>query len=177
MCVESVPNRNSRPAILLRQARREGGPILKRTLANLSDWPAQKIETLRRLLRDELLVSPSDLFTTTRSLPHGHVEVVLSLIRKLGVDRLISSTPSRERELIVALLAARILYPSSKLATARLLSTCTLAEELGLGDETDVDELYGALDWLLARPRTDREEAGPAPPGQVLAGAVRGERV
>jgi len=151
MYVEAVPNRNSRPAILLRETRREGDRILKRTLANLSDWPAQKVETLRRLLRDETLVSPSDLFTTSRSLPHGHVEVVLSLIRRLGVDRLISSTPSRERDLIVALLAARILYPSSKLATARLLSTCTLAEELGLGDETDVDELYGALDWLLAR--------------------------
>ena len=151
MYVESVPNRNSRPAVLLRETRREGDRILKRTLANLSDWPAQKVETLRRLLRDETLVSPSDLFTTSRSLPHGHVEVVLSLIRRLGVDRLISSTPSRERDLIVALLAARILYPSSKLATARLLSTCTLAEELGLGDETDVDELYEALDWLLAR--------------------------
>ena len=151
MYVESVPNRNSRPAILLRETHREGDRILKRTLANLSDWPAQKIETLRRLLRDETLVSPSDLFTTTRSLPHGHVELVLSLIRRLGVDRLISSTPSRERDLIVALLAARILYPSSKLATARILSTCTLAEELGLGDETDVDELYEALDWLLSR--------------------------
>ena len=149
--MESVPNRNSRPAVLLRETRREGDRILKRTLANLSDWPAQKIETLRRLLRDETLVSPSDLFTTSRSLPHGHVEVVLGLIRRLGVDRLISSTPSRERDLIVALLAARILYPSSKLATARILSTCTLAEELGLGDETDVDELYEALDWLLAR--------------------------
>jgi hypothetical protein len=92
-----------------------------------------------------------DVFTTTRTLPHGHVEAVLGLIRKLGVDRLISSTPSRERNLIVALVTARILFPSSKLATSRLFSSCTLAQELGLGDETDVDELYDALDWLLQR--------------------------
>jgi transposase len=151
MYVEAVPNRGSRPAILLRESIRRGTRILKHTLANISDWPAQKIETLRRLLRDETLVSPTDVFTTVRSRPHGHVEAVLGLIRKLGVDRLISSTPSRERDLIVALVAARILYPSSKLATSHILSSCTLAEELGLGDETDVDELYEALDWLLQR--------------------------
>ncbi len=151
MYVDTVPNRGSRPAVLLRESLRQGGRVIKRTLANISDWPAQKVETLRRLLRDETLVGPTDVFTTTRTLPHGHVEAVLGLIRKLGVDRLISSTPSRERDLIVALVTARILFPSSKLATSRLFSSCTLAEELGLGDETDVDELYDALDWLLER--------------------------
>lgn len=151
MYVDTVPNRGSRPAVLLRESLRQGGRVLKRTLANISDWPAQKVETLRRLLRDETLVGPTDVFTTTRTLPHGHVEAVLGLIRKLGIDRLISSTPSRERDLIVALVTARILFPSSKLATSRLFSSCTLAEELGLGDETDVDELYDALDWLLER--------------------------
>ena len=151
MYVDVVPNRGSRPAVLLRESFREGERVIKRTLANISDWPAPKVETLRRLLRDETLVRPSELFTTTRTLPHGHVEAVLGLIRKIGVDRLISSTPSRERDLIVALVVARILFPSSKLATSQLFSSCTLAEELGLGDETDVDELYDALDWLLAR--------------------------
>lgn len=161
MYVEAVPNRGSRPAILLRESVRRGTRVLKHTLANISDWPAQKIETLRRLLRDETLVSPKDLFTTVRSRPHGHVEAVLGLIRKLGVDRLISSTPSRERDLIVALVAARILYPSSKLATSHVLSSCTLAEELGLGDEIDVDELYEALDWLLQRQgRIEKKLAG-----------------
>jgi hypothetical protein len=151
MYVDTVPNRGSRPAVLLRESLRQGSRVIKRTLANISDWPAQKVETLRRLLRDETLVGPTDVFTTTRTLPHGHVEAVLGLIRKLGVDRLISSTPSRERDLVVALVASRILFPSSKLATSRLFSSCSLAQELGLGDEMDVDELYDALDWLLER--------------------------
>ena len=132
MYVEAVPNRGSRPAVLLRESIRRGNRVLKRTIANLSDWPTQKVETLRRLLRDEALVCPTDLFSTIRTLPHGHVEIVLGLIRKLGMERLISSTPSRERDLVVALIAARILYPSSKLATSRVFSSCTLAEELGL---------------------------------------------
>lgn len=151
MYVEAVPNRNSRPAILLRESVRRGGRVLKRTLANLSDWPAQKIETLRRLLRDEPLVSPADLFTTIRTMPHGHVEAVLGTMRKLGMDRLVSSTPCRERDLVLAMVAARVLFPSSKLATSRVWHTCTLAEEFGLDEDTDVDELYGALDWLLGR--------------------------
>lgn len=151
MYVEAVPNRNSPPAILLRESIRKGSRVLKRTLANLSDWPPHKIETLRRLLRDEDLVSPEELFSTIRSLPHGHVEAVLGTIKKLGLDRLISSTPSRQRDLIVAMIAARVLFPASKLATSRTWHSCTLAEELKLGDDTDVDELYGALDWLLDR--------------------------
>src|ERR1700737_857050 len=91
MYVETVPNRNSLPAILLRQGWREGSKTRKRTLANLSDWPPHKIETLRRLLRDETLVSPQDLFRTQQILPHGHVEAILSTIRKLGLDAMIAS--------------------------------------------------------------------------------------
>jgi len=151
MYVESVPNRNSPPAVLLRESRRQGGRVLKRTLANLSDWPAQKLESLRRLLRDEPLVSPTDLFTTVRTMPHGHVEAVLGTIRRLGLDRVISSTPCKERDLVVAMIASRILFPASKLATSRLWHSCTLAEELGWCERTDVDELYDALDWLLSR--------------------------
>src|SRR5713226_3701085 len=105
MYIEAVPNRNSPPAILLREGWREGKKTHKRTLANLSDWPQQKIETLRRLLRDETLISPQDLFTTRQTLPHGHVEAVLGAIRKLRLDTLLSATRCRERDLVVAMIA------------------------------------------------------------------------
>src|SRR6266849_501027 len=119
MYVETVPNRNSPPAILLRQGWREGSRTRKRTLANLSDWPPHKIETLRRLLRDETLVSPQDLFRTQQTLPHGHVEAILSTIRKLGLDAMISAKRCRERDLVLAMIAERLLDPCSKLATTR----------------------------------------------------------
>lgn len=151
MYVETVPNRGSPSAVLLRESFRRAGKVVKRTLANLSDWPAQKVETLRRLLHNEDLVSPRDLFVGLRSLPHGHVEAVLGTIRRLGLDRMLSTTRCRERDLVVAMIASRLLHPASKLATSRLWHCCTLAEELGLPDTTDVDELYDALDWLLAR--------------------------
>ena len=150
MYIDTVPNRNSPPAILLREGWREGRKTLKRTLANLSDWPSSKIETLRRLLRDETLVSPQDLFTTHRTLPHGHVQAVLGTIRKLGLETMISAQPCPERDLVVAMIAQRLLDPCSKLATTRAWHTTTLAEELGVQDATE-DDLYQAMDWLLAR--------------------------
>ena len=150
MYVETVPNRNSPPAILLREGHREGSRVVKRTLANLSSWPPHKVELLRRLLRDEPLVSPTDLFTIVESRPHGHVEVVLGMVRKLGVDRLIASKPSRTRDLIVGMIVERLLHPCSKLATTRLWKTTSLAGELALED-ADVDELYRALVWLHER--------------------------
>jgi transposase/ribosomal protein L35 len=150
MYIETVPNRNSPPAILLREGWREGKKTLKRTLANLSHWPAQKIETLRRLLRDEMLVSPQDLFTTQQTLPHGHVEVLLAMIRKLGLDTLISAQRCRERDLVVGMIVQRLISPSSKLATTREWHSTTLAEELEVQDATE-DDLYQAMDWLLER--------------------------
>lgn len=150
MYIETVPNRNSPPAILLREGWREGKKTHKRTLANLSDWPEQKIETLRRLLRDEVLVSPSDLFITERTLPHGHVEAILGTIRKLGLDVVISAKRCRERDLVLAMIAERLIHACSKLATTRLWHTTTLAEELSVED-ADEDELYDAMDWLLER--------------------------
>jgi len=150
MYVDRVPNRGSPPAVLLREAWREGGKIRKRTLANLSHWPEHKIESLKRLLRGETLVSAHDVFAVETSMPHGHVEAVLGTIGKLGLDHLIASKPSRERDLVVAMIAERLIAPSSKLATTRLWSSSTLAEELSVGD-ADVNELYQALDWLLAR--------------------------
>jgi hypothetical protein len=150
MYVEIVPNRNSRPAILLREGWREGKKVCKRTIANLTDWPAQKVETLRRVLKDEALVSPQEAFSIERSLPHGHVELILEAIKRIGVDTLISTQRCRERDLVIAMIVERLIHPCSKLATTRLWHSTTLAEQLEMGD-ADEDELYAAMDWLLAR--------------------------
>jgi len=159
MYVDIVPNRGSRPAVLLREGRREGKRIVKRTLANLSDWGAERVEALKRLLRGDRLFAADEIFRIERSVPHGHVELVLAMMRKLDLARLIDPKPSRERELILALVAERILAPASKLGTTRLWHGSTLPEELSLG-EVDVDELYGALDALLERqPRIEKKLA------------------
>ena len=150
MYIATVPNRNSPPAILLREGWRDGQKTRQRTLANLSHWPKEKIETFRRFLHDEPLVSPHDLFTTRQTLPHGHVEAILRMIRKLELDRLIGSQPCRERDLVVAMIAQRLIDPCSKLATTQHWHTITLAEELGVGDATE-DDLYAAMDWLGER--------------------------
>ena len=150
MYIETVPNRNSPPAILLREGWRQGKKTYKRTLANLSGWPAHKIETLRRLLRDEQLVSPQDLFETEKTLPHGHVEAILGTIRKLGLESVISAKHCPERDLVVAMIAGRLIHPCSKLATTRHWHTTTLAEELSV-QYADEDDLYAAMDWLLER--------------------------
>jgi transposase len=150
MYIERVPNRNSPPAILLREAWREGKRIRKRTIANLTQWPSEKVEALGRLLRNEPLVSAREAFVIERTIPHGHVEAILGTIKKLGVHELIAATGSRERNLVVAMIAERLIHPCSKLATTRLWHTTTLAEELGVTD-ADEDDLYEAMDWLLAR--------------------------
>jgi transposase len=159
MYIEIVPNRNSPPAILLREGWREGSKTFKRTLANLSDWPKQKVETFRRLLQDEPLVSPQDLFCTHATLPHGHVEAVLMAMRKFGLDSLLAAKRCRERDLVMAMIAARLLHPCSKLATTREWHATTLAEELSVADATE-DDLYQAMDWLLERqPRIEKKLA------------------
>src|SRR5437867_8138 len=154
MYIDTVPNRNSPPAILLRESVREGGKIHKRTLANLSSWPPAQIESLRRVLRGETLVSAQDVFEVVRSRPHGHVAAVLGTVRRLGLEALIGSKCSRERDLVVAMITARILEPRSKLATAGALDAeaphSSLGEVLSVED-ADEDELYEAMDWLLAR--------------------------
>ena len=150
MYIDVVPNRNSPPAVLLREAWRKGRKTCKRTLANLSDWPKEKIETFRRLLRDEPLVSPRDLFATQKTLPHGHVQAVREMIAKLELDRLISAQHCRERDLVVAMIMQRLIAPCSKLATTRRWHSTTLAEELGVAEASEND-LYEAMDWLLER--------------------------
>jgi transposase len=150
MYIDEVPNRNSNPAILLREGWREGRKTRQRTLANLSHWPPEKIEALRRLLRGEQMVPADEFFTVEQTTPHGHVDAVLYMIRKLEVDTIIGSKPCRERNLVIAMIAERLIHPCSKLATTRLWHTTTLAEELDVQD-ADVDELYEAMDWLLDR--------------------------
>ena len=150
MYVETVPNRNSRPAILLREGWREGQQVRKRTIANLTSWPPAKVALLRRVLREEPLAAPDDAFAVERSLPHGHVEVVLEAMRRLGLPALLDRRRSPRRARALALVAERVLRPASKLATARLLDDSTLAAELGLG-AVDADDLYEAMDWLAER--------------------------
>ena len=155
MYIESVPNRNSPPTVLLRESFRDAGKVNKRTLANLSKWPPTLIEGLRVLLKGGAAVARlHDAFDIQRSLPHGHVAAVLGTLRKLRLDRTIAGADSPERRRVLAMIVARILDPGSKLATARGLAADTardsLAETLGLG-EIDEDDLYAAMDWLLER--------------------------
>src|SRR6516165_88446 len=154
MYVETIPNRNSPPAVLLRESFREDGQVRKRTLANISDWPAEQIESLRRVLKGETFPSDGGSLDIRRSLPHGHVAAVVGTMRKLGFPQLIDATRSSNRELSLAMMAARILDPQSRLATARGLdpetATTSLLETLQL-EPTTADDLYEAMDWLFAR--------------------------
>jgi len=155
MYIEAVPNRNSPPAILLRQSYREDGKVRKRTLCNLSDWPKAHIEGLRGVLKGGVVIPPErEAFSIIRSLPHGHVAALLGTARKVGLDRILGPEGNRCRDLVLAMIVGRILDPGSKLAAARALSPATAASSLGamLGlGEVDEDELYTALDWLLER--------------------------
>jgi len=155
MYIESVPNRNSPPAILLRESYREDGKVRKRTLCNLSDWPKAHIEGLRGVLKGGTVIpTEREAFTITRSLPHGHVGAALGTAHRIGLDRILGPDGNRCRDLVLAMIVGRILDPASKLAAARALSpataTSSLGTVLGLG-EVDEDELYTALDWLLER--------------------------
>jgi len=150
MHIDIVPNRNSKPAILLRESYREGGKVKKRTLANLSKLPMEQVQLLHQVLKGEHLVRGEDLFEVSSSQHNGHVQAVLKVMKRLRFPVLVSSQPSRERDLVVAMVAARILEPVSKLATTRWWHTTTLPDELGVADATE-DELYAAMDWLLER--------------------------
>lgn len=151
MYIEIVPNRKSRPTVLLREGWREGGKVRKRTLANLSMLPPEAIETLRRALRGETLVSAAEHLEIERSLSHGTVAAVVGMVRKLGLDTLIASRRSPERDYAVALIAGRVIEPTSRLAMERILdpqtATSTLGPKLGV-EGVSADQLYKAMDWL-----------------------------
>jgi hypothetical protein len=152
MYIATVPNRNSPPAVLLRESYREKGKVKTRTLANLSKLPAPALEALRRSLQGQQLVAVEEAFEIVEggSRFHGHVEAVLIAMRRLGFFDLIASQGSARRDLVVAMVAARILEPQSKLATPLWWANTTLPEALELGD-ADEEDLYDAMDWLLAR--------------------------
>ena len=128
--------------------------IVKRTLANLSDWPAPRIDLLRRVLKDEALLPAAEALAIERSLPHGHVAAVLGTVRRLGLEAMVARTPCPERDVVMALIVARVLSPASKLATARGLDEQTAISSLGSVLELEgIDEnrLYEAMDWIYER--------------------------
>ena len=153
MYIDLVPNRGSKPAILLRESIREGKRIRKRTIANLSALSLEQAEAIRLVLKGEKL-APTGVVACIRSLPHGHVEAVRIAMRRLGFEKLIDGKASRERDLVVAMVAGRILAPeASKLAMTQAWSDTTLAEDFSVADAHE-DELYAAMDWLIERQDT-----------------------
>jgi hypothetical protein len=160
MYITRVPNRGSPPAVLLRESYREGGKVKNRTLANLTSWPEAKVAALSRALKGLPPAVLEGMFEVSRSLPHGHVAAVLGTIRELGLEELIDPVPSRQRDLVAAMLTAAVIDGSSKLATARGLRAETAASSLGevLGLQTcDEDDLYAAMDWLLPQQQAIEE--------------------
>jgi len=154
MYVTVIPNRDSPPAVLLRESYREGGQVKNRTLANLSKWPPAKIEALRAVLADEAVAAPAEGLLIERSLPHGHVAAALGTAVKIGLDRVLPKGPKRKRDLALAMIVGRLIDPAAKLATARALDEGTashsLGRLLGLG-RVEPNDLYETLDWLLAQ--------------------------
>lgn len=162
MYVERVHNQHSGSCVLLRESFRVDGKVRKRTITNLTDWPEHVVDGLQRLLRGESVAGNlEESFETTSTRPHGHVATILGTVEKLGLPRLLASRRSRERDLVVAMIVARILDPRSKLATARGLGDetqlSTLSELLDIQNVRE-DDLYAAMDWL--RKRQDAIEKG-----------------
>jgi len=150
MHIHIIPNRGAAPTVLLRESYRDGAKVGKRTLANLSELSMTQVEAIRAVLRGEDLRPVSQCFEVVASRAHGHVQAVALAMQRLGFAALIGTKSSRERDLVLAMVASRILAPATKLATTRWWQTTTLAEEFGVAD-ADEDELYAAMDWLLER--------------------------
>ena len=154
MHIDIVPNRTSPPAILLRESFREGKRVRKRTIANLSSLPLAQVEMIRRVLKGEQLGPVAAGLEVIGSRHHGHVEAVRSAMRQLGFDKLIDAGKSRARDLVVAMVAGRIIAPeASKLGMVGAWADTTLADDLGIADAHE-DELYSAMDWLIERLET-----------------------
>jgi hypothetical protein len=151
MHIDTIPNRNSRPAYLLRESVRDGSRVRKRTLANLSSLPIEQIEAIRRVLKGEKLGPVGDGLECVASRHHGHVEAVRTAMTRLGFGKLIDAKHSRTRDLVVAMVAGRIIAPAaSKLGMPQAWADTTLADDLALADACE-DELYDAMDWLVER--------------------------
>jgi hypothetical protein len=150
MHIDVVPNRGARPAYLLRESYREGARVHKRTLANLSSLSEEQILAIRAVLRGEQLGPVTERFEAIASRTHGHVQAVRVAMQRLDFATLLGSRPSRPRELVCAMVAARLLAPHTKLATTRWWHSTTLAEDFGVAEATE-DDLYAAMDWLLDR--------------------------
>jgi transposase len=150
MHIDAVPNREARPTYLLRESFRQGDRVRKRTLANLSALSDEQIAAIRRVLRGEQLCAPASLFEVVASRAHGHVQAVAVAMQRLGIGPLLAARPSRQREVACAMVAARVVQPHTKLATTRWWHTTTLAQDFGVA-AADEDDLYAAMDWLLAR--------------------------
>jgi len=150
MHIDAVPNRGSRPSYLLRESYREGKRVRKRTLANLSSLSDEQIHGIRAVLRGEQLGPLTGRFEVVGSRIHGPAQAVRVAMQRLGFAALLGARPSRQRDVVCAMVAARIIAPHTKLATTRWWHSSTLAEDFGVAD-ADEDELYAAMDWLLAR--------------------------
>ncbi len=150
MHIDVVPNRNSRPAYLLRESYRDGKKVRKRTLANLSSLSDGQLLAIRAVLHGRALAPADALFEIASSRAHGHVQAVSVAMSRVGMPALLGARPSHERDAVLAMVAARIVAPHTKLATTRWWHTTTLAEEFGVAG-ADEDDLYTAMDWLLAR--------------------------
>jgi len=135
---------------LLRHSYRVGPAVKHETLANLSHLPEHVVDLIRRSLQGEAFASANERFQINCSKPHGHVQAVLGTIQRIGLDSVLAAKPSRQRDLVVGMIAERLLFPCSKLATTRHWLSSTLAEELHVADAT-AEELYAAMDWLLGR--------------------------
>jgi len=150
MHIDVIPNRGARPAYLLRESYREGARVRKRTLANLSSLSEAQIVAIRAVLRGEPVSPIAGQFEAIASRSHGQVQAVRVAMQRLGLEALLAARPNRERDLVSAMVAARIIAPYPKLATTRWWHTSTLAEEFGVQDASEND-LYAAMDWLLSR--------------------------
>jgi len=160
MYIAFIPNRSSRPTILLRESYRKGARVHTRTLANLTHEPPEKVAALMAVLRGTRGAPQVAPITIIRTRPHGHVDALLTTLRRIGLDDIIASKPCRERSIIMALIVERLLHGTSKLAATRLWHTTTLAEELDLAG-VGVNDVYAAMDWLVARQeRIEKKLAG-----------------
>ena len=151
MYIDIVPNRKSPPAILLRESVRRGQKIVKRTIANLSNLSIVQAQAIRQILKGEKLVRPEKHFDILSSSAHGSVQAVLVTIRKLGLDKLIASRRCQQRDLVIAMIASRILEPQSKLALSRSWENTTLGKLLRV-EGADEDALYAAVKASIYRP-------------------------